>query len=1853
MYLKLALIGVFLISTSICGQVIDSGDIVSHIDSIITTIPGEDAGDMDKYSTPNTTADQQWRQIVQDILDEDYASANTTASSLEYRVVEFTDNTTVPGRVYYILEMTPGSTANYWGTYVFNPNPSRSKLVIQAPHPLQNRNTGEQGFRVFKQDGAWVYCLAGTHKCNSSSYTPCAGTSTSCSETAEPYRNCDQAHIVDGTFQAMTEELLAVDGDLVIIQPHGFTMESGDPHLVMSNGTKLTPTVDYLPTLRDNLLNQDNSLTFKIAHIDTDWDRMIGVTNVQGRLVNGVADPCSQAATSTTGQFIHLEQAWTGLRDTEANWQKLVNAVALTFPAEGEVVTAQSGEWLDVNTWVGGVVPTSNDDVVIAAGHTISIDDASPECHSMTFGDTASHIDMNADSRLTVYGDFTLFSEEHNVFSAGWSGTDAKIVLAGAEPTQTLSGWSTTGGSTSFRDLVIDKDAGTVVSTAGNGMRFAVQNSLEIIGGEFILAADDNFEARWASSGNLTDNQNLEITVQADGVFTLVDGDGTHWIRSNTGSTPIGKMTVSGTVVLTDGSSSDISIADIDVLAGGTLEIGTGLYSSSYGPELNPGTITIDSGGIVMCLTSSDVWFDSAAVVINPGGEYRTTATTTVFPEIFTNNGKVRYQRDISTTSDQTLVDMDYFGVECSFDGDTDDSRKLWELADNRTVGDSLTINNSADLVISALSPYTLTVDGTVRLTSGTIDNSDANVLLAVGDGAWISRATGEITSAPSFVGSASVKYSSSSTSVTTGPELPTSASALDNLTIYSSGQVVTLGADATVNGDLTLSLGSLDNDGDEDDFTLTMADGSTIRRATGELTVAPAFAAGVNVEYISTVSHVTTGFELPTGASTLNDLTVTGDEGVTLGADVTVNGILSLNGSDLITDTYTVTLAEGASIVEDAGFTVRGNLASSATMAQSIEEDFGGIGVELTASGDAPGATTVLRVTGEAQDVNGTPSVLRYFDITPSTNAGLAATMVFHYGDTELNGIAEDSLSLFSSVDGGATWSLRGGVVDPVENTVTLSGINGFSRWTLSGASLEGLVVSAQSGSWTDPATWQGGNLPTSTDDIYILAGHTVSVDDEFAECAAMTFGGNDALIDMNARGLLTVYGDVTLYSEEHNVFSAGWSSDSAFIKFAGGAEQTLSGWSTTGGSTSLRDVIIAKDSGTVVTTAGTGMRLALQNSLDIVTGKLILAADDDLEARWASSGNHTNNQDLTITVGEQGEFLLVDGDGTHFIRSGVGSQIGRMTVFGQVEFYDASSYDIHIAGIDIKACGEVKLGTGMYSSTYGPEFNPGTITVDSGASLHSVTSSDIWFDSSAVILNRGGVFKAYATSTVFAPTFVNDGKVRYQRDASTTSDQTLADIDYYDVECSFDGDTDDSRKLWDLAGDRIVADSLIVNNSADLVLSSASAAKLTVAGTLRLTSGSLDNSDANVTLELADAGLISVATGSITNAPDFTGVADVRYTSSAASMTTGPELPTATDILRDLTIFSSDQTVTLNANATVNGDLTLSAGIFDNNGASDDKVLTMANEAVIRRATGELTAAPTFGSVVDVAYISTVGAVTTGPELPTSASVLRDLTISGNQGVTLGADVTVNGTLALQDSILTTGAHAVTLASAASIVEDSIWVVQGTVRTTRTMSQSTPEAFGGLGIGIAAVGAAPGATTVARVTGVPQAVGGAAGIARYFSIAAATNSGLDATVTFSYADRELNGLAEADLTLYESTNGGSSWSTLDGAAIDTVLNTVTIAGLSSLGWYTLGQPQSGCCTGPSVGNVDGSPDNLVTMGDLTVLIDHLFISLGPLACVTEGNVDMSGDGLVTMGDLTVLIDHLFISLNPLSACP
>ncbi|MFH2036765.1 MAG: dockerin type I domain-containing protein [Candidatus Zixiibacteriota bacterium] len=949
-----ALIFILMIAFNLNAQVNLVGDLTAHVDSLVASIPGSTPAGL--YLQPGSTSRTLWRQIIQNILIGDYGSAHNDALTIDYRVVVFADNSVSPTRDYIILERTPESTSRYWGTFIFNPDPLRYKLVIEAPHSRYDINTGYQAFRIFYSLGSRALFINGIHRCNGTTESTCDGTTSACGESG-PYKYSDQAHVVLGTFQVTTEELLNAIPDMIVVQPHGFTKESGDPDIIMSNGTRYTPTEDLILILRDNLLTQDNSLTFKIAHIDLDWDKLVARTNTQGRLLNGSPDPCGTYASSCSGGFIHLEQAYSKLRDTEINWYKLVNALAQTFPVENMKTTIKTGSWSDPGTWSDATLPTSEDDVRINSGHIISIDDNVSECHSIIFADTSAHLDMNSDSRLSVTGNFSLAAENHNVFSAGWSATNARIRFAGAEPLQILSGWSTTGGSTSFRNLIIDKPSGIVV-TAGTGMRLGIQNSLEIIKGTLEFSGDDDLEARWASNGNLTNNQDLQITVYSQGKLTFIDGDGAHFIRSNIGSVPIGTMTIYGEVEFYDASSYDISINNINIKDGGILKIGTGLGSTTYGPEFNPGIITVDSGGTIYSTTTSDIWFDSTQVDLKHGAVFKTSASATIFPPTFINDGKVRYQRDPEeATTDQVVNDTNYNTIEFSFNGN--ETKKLWTLNASRVVAESLIVDNDAELIIDAEMSQNLLVENTLRLTSGILNNSDIDVTLTMADEARISRGSGNITAPPIFSGVVDLIYTNSTEMISTGPEMP-----------------------------LTLR--------------------------------------------------------------TLNNLTITGSQNVSLSADLTVNGILELEDATILTGSYSLNLADNANIVETPEYIVQGTVNTNRILSQNENEEFGNLGLQILASGNDPGITTVIRITAIAQSIPGITTVSRTFDIIPSINSGLDAILILEYAEAELNGISETDLVMYSSIDGGQNWILRGGAVDTFQNTVTLDGINSFSLWTL-----------------------------------------------------------------------------------------------------------------------------------------------------------------------------------------------------------------------------------------------------------------------------------------------------------------------------------------------------------------------------------------------------------------------------------------------------------------------------------------------------------------------------------------------------------------------------------------------------------------------------------------------------------------------------------------------------------------------------------------------------------------------------------------------------------------------------------
>ena len=321
-------ITVLILSCQLHGQITLYDDLCTHIDSIITTLPnGNGTGE---YLQPGSSSRETWAQVILLMVEQNYLSAHSLAQTLNYRVANVIDP---DGITYHVLERNPSSTSRHWGTYVFNDAALRPKLIVESPHPVYDRNTGNLGIRLFQQCSARAFFVAGTHRCNGTNFTPCDGTTTACSDTSAAYRYSDMAHVVLGPLHIATEVLYEDDSENLIIQPHGFTKGDSDPDIIMSNGTQYTPdNHDYLLNLRDNLAIVDPELTFKVAHVDQNWTRLIARTNTQGRLLNNSADPCYSYANSASGQFMHLEMAYGGLRNSEINWSKLIQAMAMTLP---------------------------------------------------------------------------------------------------------------------------------------------------------------------------------------------------------------------------------------------------------------------------------------------------------------------------------------------------------------------------------------------------------------------------------------------------------------------------------------------------------------------------------------------------------------------------------------------------------------------------------------------------------------------------------------------------------------------------------------------------------------------------------------------------------------------------------------------------------------------------------------------------------------------------------------------------------------------------------------------------------------------------------------------------------------------------------------------------------------------------------------------------------------------------------------------------------------------------------------------------------------------------------------------------------------------------------------------------------------------------------------------------------------------------------------------------------------------------------------------------------------------------------------------------------------------------------
>ncbi|MBL7809111.1 MAG: HYR domain-containing protein [Saprospiraceae bacterium] len=196
------------------------------------------------------------------------------------------------------------------------------------------------------------------------------------------------------------------------------------------------------------------------------------------------------------------------------------------------------------------------------------------------------------------------------------------------------------------------------------------------------------------------------------------------------------------------------------------------------------------------------------------------------------------------------------------------------------------------------------------------------------------------------------------------------------------------------------------------------------------------------------------------TGASSdvFNNLTINRLNGsVVLEKDISIAGNLSFSAGLLDLDGHDITLNQtnGTLVAESENSRIMtssnsgGEVRRTISLTAPVQINPGNLGAVITSAANL-GQTTISR--GHLPQTGACYlGINRYFIIEPTLNTGLDATLRLYYFDAELNGVAENTLTIYQSDDGGLTWVEVGfDSRNSSENWVEKAGINSISLFSL-----------------------------------------------------------------------------------------------------------------------------------------------------------------------------------------------------------------------------------------------------------------------------------------------------------------------------------------------------------------------------------------------------------------------------------------------------------------------------------------------------------------------------------------------------------------------------------------------------------------------------------------------------------------------------------------------------------------------------------------------------------------------------------------------------------------------------------
>jgi hypothetical protein len=251
----------------------------------------------------------QFGTMLEALIDRDWAKAAATAKSLSYVLGRIRE----AGDTFVVAADDSGTGRD--PTIIIHGGPRRDFLV-EAPHVPFERGTAEQAAVLLLTLKGRAAIISGAHRCASRSFTACDGMTEVCG-TSQRFRDSDAGHNVAGLFHAAHVVFAERWPRSIAISLHGMRedTEGVRTSLVISNGIdaddtrRRTAATRLRRALGRSITRPGAVVSCNVAGDDAhDFPKLCGLTNVQGRQINGDADACRINVGRGTGRFIHLEQ---------------------------------------------------------------------------------------------------------------------------------------------------------------------------------------------------------------------------------------------------------------------------------------------------------------------------------------------------------------------------------------------------------------------------------------------------------------------------------------------------------------------------------------------------------------------------------------------------------------------------------------------------------------------------------------------------------------------------------------------------------------------------------------------------------------------------------------------------------------------------------------------------------------------------------------------------------------------------------------------------------------------------------------------------------------------------------------------------------------------------------------------------------------------------------------------------------------------------------------------------------------------------------------------------------------------------------------------------------------------------------------------------------------------------------------------------------------------------------------------------------------------------------------------------------------------------------------------------------